>query len=126
MTDIGTLYESVGGLPFFERLVGGFYDGVEADPVLRAVYPGEDLAPARRWLTLCLAQYSGGPADYDRERGEPRLRMRHAPFAIGPAERDRWLDHMREAIGELAPAPEVREALLRYFEMGAEALRNRD
>ena len=126
MTNTGTLYESVGGLPFFERLVGRFYDGVEADPVLRAVYPSEDLASARRRLTLFLAQYWGGPVDYDRERGEPRLRMRHAPFAIGPAERDRWLGHMREAIGEQAPAPEVREALLQYFEMGAEALRNRD
>ena len=126
MSQTGTLYETVGGLPFFERLVGRFYDGVEADPVLRAVYPGEDLAPARRHLTLFLAQYWGGPADYDRERGEPRLRMRHFPFAIGPAERDRWLGHMREAIGELAPPPEVREALLQYFEMGAEALRNRD
>jgi len=126
VTQTGTLYESVGGLPFLERLVGRFYDGVEADPVLRAVYPSEDLASARRRLTLFLAQYWGGPADYDRERGEPRLRMRHAPFAIGPAERDRWLGHMREAIGEQAPAPEVREALLQYFEMGAEALRNRD
>jgi hemoglobin len=126
VTQTGTVYESVGGLPFFERLVGRFYDGVEADPVLRAVYPGEDLAPARRRLTLFLAQYWGGPADYDRERGEPRLRMRHVPFAIGPAERDRGLAHMREAIAELAPRAEVREALLQYFEMGAEALRNRD
>jgi hemoglobin len=126
VTRTGTLYESLGGLPFFERLVGRFYDGVEADPILRVVYPSEDLAPARRRLTLFLAQYWGGPADYDRERGEPRLRMRHFPFAIGPAERDRWLDHMRQAIDELAPAPEVRGALLQYFEMAAEALRNRD
>ena len=120
------VYEAVGGLPFFERLVGRFYDGVEADPVLRPIYPGEDLAPARRNLTLFLAQYWGGPGDYERERGEPRLRMRHFSFRIGSDERDRWLGHMRAAVDELAPPPEIREALLQYFEMGAEALRNRD
>jgi hemoglobin len=122
----GTLYEAIGGMPFFERLVGAFYDGVEADPVLRPIYPGEDLGPARRHLTLFLAQYWGGPKDYDRERGDPRLRMRHFPFAIGPEERDRWLGHMRAAIDEQDPSPDVRAALLRYFEMAAEALRNRD
>jgi hemoglobin len=121
-----SLYDAVGGMPFFERLVGRFYDGVEGDPDLRPVYPGDDLGPARRNLTLFLAQYWGGPDDYDRERGAPRLRMRHVPFAIGTAERDRWLEHMRAAVDEADPPPEVRGALLQYFEMGAEALRNRD
>ena len=71
-------------MPFFERLVGRFYDGVAADPVLRPLYPEADLAAATRRLTLFLAQYWGGPTTYDDERGHPRLRMRHAPFAIGP------------------------------------------
>ena len=119
-----SVYEAVGGMPFFERLVGRFYDGVEADPVLRAVYPEEDLAPARRHLTLFLAMYWGGPDDYERDRGAPRLRMRHLPFAIGAEERDRWLGHMREAIDEAAPPPEVRLAMVQYFDMAAEALRN--
>ena len=80
-------------------LVGRFYDGVAADPDLLRVYPEpDDLSEARRNLTLFLAQYWGGPRTYDGERGHPRLRMRHAPFAIGPAERDRWLLHMRAAI----------------------------
>jgi hemoglobin len=120
-----TLYQAVGGMPFFEALVARFYDAVEADPVLRAVYP-EDLPAARRKLTLFLAQYWGGPSRYHEEHGEPRLRMRHVPFAIGPLERDRWLLHMREAVDHLDPPEDVREALIRYFEMGAEALRNRD
>ena len=112
-------------MPFFEALVGRFYDGVEADAVLRAVYPEEDLAGARRRLTLFLAQYWGGPTTYDRERGHPRLRMRHAPFAIGPAERDAWLARMRAAVDEIAPPPEVADQLHRYFEMAAEAMQNR-
>ena len=70
-----TLYAAVGGMPFFEALVGAFYDRVEADQVLRAVYPGEDLGPARHRLTLFLAQYWGGPDDYDSERGAPRDTM---------------------------------------------------
>jgi hemoglobin len=121
-----TLFTAVGGMPFFEALVGGFYDRVEADPVLRAVYPAEDLGPARHRLTLFLAQYWGGPDDYDRERGAPRLRMRHFDFPVGPAERDHWIAAMTAAVDDLEPAPEVRGALVGYFRMGAEALRNRD
>ena len=121
-----TVYDRVGGMPFFENLVDRFYEGVAADPVLRPVYPEQDLAGARHRLTLFLAQYWGGPRTYDEERGHPRLRMRHFPFAIGPAERDRWLVHMRAAIADLAPPTDVAEALDRYFDNAAEAMRNRE
>ena len=121
-----TVYDRVGGMPFFERLVDRFYDGVAADPVLRPVYPDQDLAGARHRLTLFLAQYWGGPRTYDEEREHPRLRMRHFPFAIGAAERDRWLVHMRAALAELAPPPDVADAFERYFANAAEAMRNRE
>ena len=113
-------------MPFFEALVDRFYEGVAGDPVLLALYPQpDDLAPARHRLTLFLAQYWGGPTTYDAERGHPRLRMRHAPFAIGPAERDRWLVQMRAAVAACAPPPDVGRRLVAYFEMAAEAMRNR-
>src|SRR5262249_24833394 len=121
-----TLYEAAGGMPFFEALVGRFYDGVEEDPILRPVYPEPDLAGARHRLTLFLAQYWGGPATYRAERGQPRLRMRHFPFAIGSRERDAWLARMREAIAWTDPPPEVAARLHAYFDMAAEAMRNRD
>jgi hemoglobin len=121
-----TVYHRVGGMPFFERLVDRFYEGVAADPILRSVYPEQDLSGARHRLTLFLAQYWGGPRTYDQERGHPRLRMRHFPFAIGAVERDRWLVHMRAAIAELAPPADVADAFERYFDNGAEAMRNRD
>src|SRR2546425_8283325 len=105
---------------FFEALVGRFYEGVASDPVLRPLYPGEDLESATRWLTLFLAQYWGGPTTYGQERGHPALRMRHARFPIGPDERDRWLHHMRDAIETVAPPPEVARALTEYFDMAAE------
>jgi len=124
-TDPQTLYHRAGGSPFFEALVGRFYDGVETDPLLRPVYPEPDLAGARHRLTLFLIQYWGGPTTYDQERGHPRLRMRHAPFAIGAEERDRWLVHMRAAVAELAPRDDVAAELERYFTMAAEAMRNR-
>jgi hemoglobin len=120
-----TLYDAAGGMPFFEGLVTRFYDGVEGDPVLRPLYPADLTHPARH-LALFLAQYWGGPTTYDDERGHPRLRMRHAPFAIGPAERDRWLVHMRAAVAAMTPAEPIERALLDYFEMAAEAMRNRD
>ena len=124
-TETASLFERAGGTPFFEALVGRFYAGVAADPLLRPIYPESDLAPAQRRLTLFLTQYWGGPTTYDDERGHPRLRMRHAPFAIGPAARDRWLAVMRAALAEAAPPADVAAELERYFAMAAEAMRNR-
>ena len=118
-----TLFGAVGGMPFFERLVDRFYDGVERDEVLRPLYP-EDLEPPRKHLALFLAQYWGGPGEYSELRGHPRLRMRHAPFVVGDLERDRWLVHMRAAIEELAPPAHVATALDEYFEYAADAMRN--
>jgi len=125
-TDLQTLYDRAGGTPFFEALVGRFYERVAGDPAIRRLYPEPDLAGATHRLTLFLIQYWGGPTTYDQERGHPRLRMRHAPFAIGPAERDRWLVHMRAAVAELGPPDDVAAELERYFAMAAEAMRNRD
>jgi hemoglobin len=97
-----TVYEAAGGMAFFEALVDRFYEGVAADPVLLRLYPDpDDLAGARH-------------------------RLRHAPFAIGPEERDRWLTHMRAALDELAPSPEVRAKFDEYFPFAAESMRNRD
>lgn len=121
------MYELAGGMAFFESLVDRFYAGVAEDPVLLRLYPEpEDLSNARHRLTLFLAQYWGGPPTYSEERGHPRLRMRHVPFAIGPEERDRWLHHMREAVAAMDAPDEVAEALYRYFEFAAESMRNRD
>ena len=114
-------------MPFFEGLVDRFYDGVATDPELLRIYPEpDDLTAARRRLTLFLAQYWGGPETYNAERGHPRLRMRHFPFEIDPGARDAWLRHMREAIAWMDPPPEVARRLHSYFDMAAEAMRNRD
>ena len=122
----GTLFDSVGGMPFFEELVDRFYDGVADDPELLALYPEPaDLGPARRHLALFLAQYWGGPPEYSTERGHPALRMRHAPFAIGDEARDRWLTHMRAALEAMDPEPAVARAFEDYVVMAADALRNR-
>jgi hemoglobin len=120
-----TVFDAVGGMSFFEGLVERFYQGVASDDVLRPLYPA-DLGPSIRHLTLFLAQYWGGPTTYDDGRGHPRLRMRHAPFAIGPGERDRWLVHMRAAVDAMDPPQVARAALLDYFSMAADAMRNRD
>lgn len=101
MAEQVTFYEAVGGEETFHRLVHRFYQGVASDPELRAMYPEEDLGPAEERLRLFLIQYWGGPTTYSQRRGHPRLRMRHVPFVIGPAERDAWLRHMRAAVDEL-------------------------
>jgi hemoglobin len=119
-------FEPLGGTAFFERLVGAFYERVKADPVLLGLYPDpSDLAPAQWRLTWFFVQYWGGPVDYLEQRGHPRLRLRHAPFAIGPVERDHWLAAMAGAIDEVDPPAPVRTALWEYCTMAAEAMVNR-
>ena len=122
-----TLYDRVGGMAYFEHLVDRFYEGVERDPVLIALYPEpSDLSGARRRLTLFLVQYWGGPTTYLEERGHPRLRARHSPFAIGALERDRWLLHMRAAIDGSDAPDDAKAELQAYMTMAADAMRNRD
>jgi hemoglobin len=120
-----TLFDLAGGEETFRELVRRFYARVAADPVLRPVYPEEDLAGATERLTLFLIQYWGGPPVYSEQRGHPRLRLRHQPFAIGRRERDAWLAHMTEAVESMDIAPPLRKALLEYFESASKAMINR-
>ncbi|MDO8309624.1 MAG: globin [Actinomycetota bacterium] len=113
-----TAYDLFGGAAFFESLVAAFYSRVGRDPVLRPMYPEEDLAGAQRRLTLFLGQYWGGPGTYSEERGHPRLRMRHAGFAIDSVARDRWLTLMHDAVVEQG-LPEDSERLLWQYLVGA-------
>src|ERR1700680_4789641 len=106
-----TVFELAGGEATFRLLVQRFYAGVAADPLLRAVYPDEDLSGATERLTLFLIQYWGGPTTYSDQRGHPRLRMRHQPFVIGQTERDAWLGQMTAAVDSIDFAPAVRKAL---------------
>jgi hemoglobin len=122
---IGNVFEAAGGETTFRLLVERFYARVADDPLLRRVYPEEDLASATDRLTLFLIQYWGGPSTYTERRGHPRLRLRHQPFAIGQAERDAWLGHMTAAVDSLELAPALRKALLDYFETASTAMINR-
>ena len=110
-----SVYEFIGGEATLRRLVDLFYARVEADPVLRPLFP-DDLEPGKRWQFLFLMQYFGGPAQYADERGHPRLRMRHMPFAIDTEARDRWLGHMLAAIDEMGITEPARAVMREYFE----------
>jgi hemoglobin len=120
-----SFYEAVGGEETFTKLVTRFYAEVESDPVLRPVYPSKSLASASEHLRLFLMQYWGGPTTYNELRGHPRLRMRHVRFAIGPAERDAWLGHMRTAMDELHLEPARDAELWQYLVMAANSLVNK-
>ena len=123
-----TPYADMGGAEFFETLVRHFYEGVASDPVLRAMYPEDDLGPAERRLRLFLTQYWGGPTTYSDERGHPRLRMRHNPYVIDDDARDRWLDAMRAALdltmAEQELDPSWEQELWRYLVGAAIAMVN--
>jgi len=121
------LFDRVGGESFFVDLVDRFYLGVASDPLLRPLYP-DDLREPSEHLALFLMQYWGGPGTYSEQRGHPRLRMRHAPFVIGPAEREAWLRHMNRALDDLRAAARISdsdtEELRAYLEMAATTLVN--
>ncbi len=121
---MSTLYEQVGGEPVFRQLVNVFYEGVADDPVLRPLYPDEDLGPARERLFLFLSQYWGGPTTYSDTRGHPRLRMRHAGWEIGTRERDAWLSHMRSSLARVDVPDEHRAAIWEHLERAAQTLLN--
>lgn len=135
-----SVYDAVGGSPFFFGMVNSFYDSVVSDPILRPLYP-DDLTEARRHTALFLVQFWGGPTTYNEERGHPRLRMRHFPFAIGQAERDAWLEAMMTAVDATIDDPPagsplshpsegpaiqvaVREMFRDYFEKSSTAMIN--
>jgi hemoglobin len=121
---VETFYAAVGGHETFRRLVHRFYQGVAGDPLLRPLYPEEDLTGAEERLRMFLEQYWGGPTTYSEQRGHPRLRMRHVPFKVNPAARDRWLHHMKVAVDELNLAPEHQEMLWDYLQRAAFSLVN--
>jgi hemoglobin len=119
-----TFYEAVGGHETFVALIRRFYEGVRSDPPLRALYPEEDLADAEVRFRMFLEQYWGGPTTYSQQRGHPRLRMRHSPFAVTPDARDRWLHHMRDAIDSLDLTEAQDRELWTYMERAAHSMVN--
>ena len=118
------LFDAIGGEAAFARIVERFYAGVADDPILRPLYPEQDLGPAAQRLQMFLVQYWGGPHTYSEQRGHPRLRMRHAPFAIAAAQRDAWLRHMRDALDGEHLSADLDDQLWRYMTMAADSLRN--
>jgi hemoglobin len=120
-----SVYDEVGGAATFRTLVARFYAGVREDPVLRPLYPADDWNGAETRLRMFLEQYWGGPRTYSQQRGHPRLRMRHAPFAIGEVERDAWLTHMRTAVDSLQLPADQDATLWGYLEMAAGSMQNR-
>lgn len=114
-----TLFHRVGGRPYFDALVTRFYDRVAEDEVLLPMYP-EDLTDSIRNTAGFIAQFfGGGTAQYSDERGHPRLRARHGPFAIGQAERDAWLRHMLASVEESDATPQDKAQMAEYFEMAS-------
>jgi hemoglobin len=103
---VSTFYDEIGGSATIRAIVARFYEGVATDEVLRPLYPEEDLGPAEERFALFLEQYWGGPTTYSEQRGHPRLRMRHAPFAVTPTAKDHWLTHFRAALDESSLTPD--------------------
>lgn len=120
----GNFYDEVGGEPTFVAIVDRFYELVAKDELLRPLYPEQDLGPAALRLRMFLEQYWGGPHTYSQQRGHPRLRMRHAPYRVGSAERDAWLRCMRTAVDEADLQEAHRAVLWNYLEMAAHSLVN--
>jgi len=124
MEPMSTFYDEIGGYDTIHRLVARFYEGVAADPVLGPLYPEADLGPAEERFRLFLVQYWGGPTTYSEARGHPRLRMRHAPFAVTPTAKEHWLTHFRAALDEVALPPEQDAQFWDYITHAAQFMVN--
>ncbi len=122
--DPNSFYAQVGGRETFQKIVDVFYDQVAEDPEFRAMYPEEDLEPAKQRLLMFLEQYWGGPRTYQQQRGHPRLRMRHMPFRVDAAARDTWLRYMRRAVEAAELSPMHEEVLWDYLERAAHSMVN--
>jgi len=109
----------------FERLVAAFYSRIPLDPILGPMYQGRDLAAAEQRLRDFLIYRFGGPERYVEQRGHPRLRMRHVPFVIDQAARNRWMELMTEALGVSMIPVEAHEPLLAYLDSASTAMINR-
>ncbi len=109
----------------FERFVAAFYRQIPSDDILGPLYPQNDLAGAEQRLRDFLMFRFGGPATYLETRGHPRLRMRHAPFAIDSAARNRWIQLMNRALEEAELPRDAYEALKAFFDSTATFLVNR-
>lgn len=121
---MSTFYEQVGGEKFFADLVSQFYAVVATDPILRPMYPDNDMKGAAERLQWFLSQYWGGPSTYQENRGHPRLRMRHAQFAITTEARDAWLNAMNRAVDGVEIDAALKGELWSYLEMAANSLVN--
>lgn len=106
MNDAHTFFDEIGGEATIAKIVAKFYEEVALDPIVGPMYPADDMEGAERRLSLFLTQYWGGPTTYSEERGHPRLRMRHAPYAVTPEARDRWLAHFRAGLDTVELTPE--------------------
>ena len=114
----------MGGEKTFNDLVSHFYALVAVNPILRPMYPDDDLHGAAQRLQMFLSQYWGGPTTYSDQRGHPRLRRRHAPFHISKVEHDAWLLCMKDAVDGLELADDLRDELWQYLEAAAAAMIN--
>ena len=119
-----SFYVRAGGEKTFNDLVSHFYALVAVNPILRPMYPENDLHGAGRRLQMFLEQYWGGPTTYQENRGHPRLRMRHAGFHINAAARDAWLNAMYLVVDEIEMDSALRAQLLGYLEMAANSMVN--
>lgn len=115
MTDAELPIHDLLGRDKLEAIVAGFYRRVPDDPILAPMYPAHDLAGAEHRLKSFLVYRFGGPPDYLRERGHPRLRIRHMPFAIDRAARDRWLQLMMASVDEQGVAKQHRDYLEQFL-----------
>ncbi|MCQ9371083.1 globin [Corynebacterium sp. 35RC1] len=121
-----SLYEEVGGEETFRTFVAHFYALMREDDLIGPMYPQDDWEGSEDRLRWFLEQYWGGPKTYGEQRGHPRLRMRHMPFAIGEKEAQRWLDLMSQALDQVELTEEQRAAIWDHMQRAAAMMINQE
>ena len=124
MISEGDIYAQIGE-EGFARLVTAFYNQVPGDDILGPMYPQDDMAGAEERLREFLVGRFGGPQRYMEKRGHPRLRMRHMPFQLDQAARDRWVQLMDKALDDARLPAESAQCLREFFHHMATFLMNK-
>ena len=127
MSRTETPYERIGGEAGVRALVRRFYELMDTLPEaygIRKLHQ-PDLSSAEEKLFMYLTGWLGGPQLYMNAYGHPRLRARHLPFPIGPAEADQWMMCMRQAMTEVIEDEELRAGLDKALDDLARHMRNR-
>ena len=121
-----TPYDRLGGEAGVRKLVHRFYELMDELPEayqVRKLHP-DSLAGSEQNLFEYLSGWFGGPTMYTDKKGHPRMRQRHAPYAVTLEAKDEWMLCMKQSLAETVADEPFRTQLQANFQALADHMVN--